>query len=80
MRGLSCILLSGGRRCMKHGRENPIPVAWRSAVMTEKPGDKHMPSLYARTWVLVFIWGGALLVPIGASLLFSFVPEVDWRV
>jgi hypothetical protein len=48
--------------------------------MTEKPGDKHMPSLYARTWVLVFIWGGALLVPIGASLLFSFVPEVDWRV
>jgi hypothetical protein len=65
---------------MKRGLENPVPVARRSVVTTEKPGDKHVRSLYARTWVLVFIWGGALLVPIGASLLFSFVPEVDWRV
>ena len=48
--------------------------------MTEKPEDVGVRSLYARMWVLVFIWGGALLVLIGASLLYSFVHEVDWHV
>jgi hypothetical protein len=55
-------------------------VARRSVVMTEKPEDMGVRSLYARMWGLVFIWGDALFVLIGASMLYSFVHEVDWRV
>ena len=43
-------------------------------------GNKRVRRLYARAWVLAVIWGGMLLVLLGASLLFSLVREVDWRV
>ena len=55
-------------------------MARRSVATTEKPEDVGVRSLYAPMWVLVFIWGGALLVLIGAGLLYSFVHEGDWRV
>ena len=51
---------------MKHGtkreQEQPVLAARMTAVTTEKLNDKHVLSLYARTWMLAFIWGDALLV------------------
>jgi MFS family permease len=55
-------------------------VAKMSAVMTEEQSIKSVRRSYARTWVLVAMGGSVFLALIGASVLFSFVHQVDWRV
>lgn len=35
---------------------------------------------YGRMWVFGIIWGSVLFTLVGASFLFSFVHQVDWRI
>ena len=47
---------------------------------TEKQGIRSVRQSYARIWVLVLTWASSLLVLEGASLLFSQIHQVDWRI
>ena len=51
-----------------------------SAVTTEEQFYKSVIRSYVRKRVLLGIWLSELLVLIGASLLFSLVHQVDWRI
>ncbi len=58
---------------MKRGQAKPVAAAKKNAVMTDECIDRSAMRSYARMGVLLGISLSALLVLIGASLLFSLV-------
>jgi hypothetical protein len=48
--------------------------------MRDEQNTRSVRQCYTRTWLRVALGAGTLLVLTGASVLFSFVHQVDWRV